>query len=110
MQNNLFIYGTLAPGRSNHYIMDGIDGHWQKATTHGHLKQLGWGAQQGYPAIHPDPDGPLVDGYLLTSTVLQQHWGRLDEFEGEEYQRVEIDVTTESGELVQAYVYALNQS
>lgn len=89
--------------------MDGIEGDWQKASTRGHLQHLGWGAEQGYPAIQPDAEGPVVEGYLLTSTMLKQHWQRLDEFEGEEYQRIVIDVTTESGQTEQAYVYALNQ-
>jgi len=47
-----------------------------------------------------------VSGLLFTSAVLAEHWDRLDEFEGEGYDRVLTTVTLDGGE-VQAYLYAL---
>ena len=57
MTERLFIYGTLAPGRSNHHHMVDIPGDWQPATLRGRLYEEGWGAAAGYPAIVPGEDG-----------------------------------------------------
>ena len=36
----LIIYGSLAPGESNHVIMDPIKGEWKKATIKGKFQDL----------------------------------------------------------------------
>ncbi len=107
MTEHLFIYGTLAPGRDNAWVMETIDGHWQSATTKGFLKTLGWGADLGFPGLTPDPNGEQVSGWLFSSSQLQHHWQGLDEFEGEQYQRVLINVTLENGKTAQAFVYSI---
>lgn len=48
-----------------------------------------------------------VEGYLFYSAHLAEHWNALDEFEGEEYARVAVDVTTKAGEKVTSFIYAL---
>ena len=106
----LFIYGTLAPGRVNHKFVEDISGEWQTATLRGKLIKLGWGADMGYPAIIPSDDGEEVEGFILSSDELSEHWARLDEFEGSEYSRVEVTVKDESGEQLKAFVYALNNA
>ncbi|MDO4897485.1 MAG: gamma-glutamylcyclotransferase [Moraxella sp.] len=105
---HLFIYGTLAPNRPNHHIMAPIDGTWQNATIKGFLHAQGWGATQGYPAIIPDEAGEDVQGFVFSSDKLHEHWERLDEFEGVEYQRVLVVATLDDGKQVTAFVYALN--
>jgi len=80
----LFIYGTLAPGRSNHHIMNGMTGVWQKAVAKGHLGSCEWGPYKGYPGFTPSEHGTWVDGYLFSSPDLPQNWQRLDDFEGEQ--------------------------
>jgi gamma-glutamylcyclotransferase (GGCT)/AIG2-like uncharacterized protein YtfP len=102
----LAVYGSLAPGRSNHGRLAGLAGEWQPGVVRGHLVESGWGAAQGYPGLNPDPFGPEVPVQLFTSDDLPSHWPRLDAFEGEEYVRVvvEVDLGTRS---VAAWLYAL---
>lgn len=104
---HLFVYGTLAPNRPNHHIMTPIDGTWQSATVRGFLHAQGWGATQGYPAIIPDDGGDVVQGFVFSSDRLCEHWGRLDEFEGDEYTRTPIIATLDDGTTLTAFVYAL---
>lgn len=61
----------------------------------------------GYPGIVLDDSGNRVQGFLFTSEDLHNHWHTLDEFEGAEYERVPVEVTTSSGETVQSYIYML---
>ncbi|WFF38465.1 gamma-glutamylcyclotransferase [Moraxella nasibovis] len=107
---HLFVYGTLAPNRSNHHIMTPITGIWQTATARGFLHAKGWGLTQGYPAIIPDDEGDEVSGFVFSSDELSEHWDRLDAFEGAEYQRVPIVATLDNGDVLTAFVYVLNAS
>lgn len=109
MMQRLFVYGTLAPGRANHKVMEDISGDWQAATLRGILHQEGWGIEMGYPGIIPTKEGDKVEGFVFSSTDLGDHWSRLDEFEGEGYERVSVTVNISGGHNVEAYVYALNR-
>ena len=40
--NNLFVYGTLAPGRPNEHILQDIGGTWKEGSVTGKLHQEGW--------------------------------------------------------------------
>jgi gamma-glutamylcyclotransferase (GGCT)/AIG2-like uncharacterized protein YtfP len=106
VEHRLVVYGSLAPGESNHHQMDGMTGTWTPGTVRGHFRGIGWGTDQGFPGLTPDPTGPQVAIQLFTSRDLPAHWARLDAFEGEDYRRVEIAVTV-GGEVVAAYVYAV---
>lgn len=66
----------------------------------------GWGAAVGFPGIRLDPDGPRVDVHVLEAQDLPDHWQRLDEFEGEEYDRVIATVSCDE-ERIDASIYAL---
>ena len=103
----LFVYGTLAPGRPNAHLLADIEGQWAPARVNGRLLPQGWGAAIGHPAIVLDDEGPEVDGFLLTAESLPTHWDRLDEFEGEGYERVLTMVRLVDGGSVAAYVYVL---
>jgi len=105
----LFIYGTLAPGRVNHGVMEDIPGKWEKAVVKGKLLNEGWGADSGYPGIIPSDDGDEVEGYIFSSEHLSKHWAMLDDFEGSGYKRVLVIAKAETGENVESYVYALNK-
>jgi len=103
----LFVYGTLAPGKSNHHLLKEIRGEWVAGTLLGNLLNEGWGAAQGCPGVVPSDDGAEIEGFVLTSADLSEYWAMLDAFEGTGYQRSLVSITTEEG-VVEAYVYALN--
>lgn len=110
MLEQLFIYGTLAPGQPNAHILADVKGIWIPATIRGHLYENGWGAALGYPAVIPDEQGDLVNGFLFRSEELVQHWQRLDDFEGNGYRRIIVNAEDEQGQKSLAYVYALNNT
>ena len=107
MIQRLFVYGTLAPGRPNEHLLNEIGGSWEDATVTGTLHPEGWGAAMGYPAIVLGEYGDEVEGFLFSSDDLSDHWSRLDEFEGEAYERVLAVVSLRDKSTVDAYVYAL---
>lgn len=104
--HRLAVYGTLAPGRSNHHELGGLNGTWRRGIVRGHLVASGWGAAEGFPGIRLDPDGPCVDVHVLEAQDLPNHWQRLDEFEGQEYERVIATVSCDEA-LIDAFIYAL---
>ncbi len=110
MPHRLFVYGTLAPGRSNAHVLAPIPGEWEPATVTGTLLPEGWGAAAGYPGLILDEHGAEVAGFLFSSDALAEHWPRLDAFEGEGYERVLTTATRTDGTTVEAYVYALAAS
>lgn len=110
MTHRLFVYGTLAPGRPNEHVLAGIPGEWESATVTGRLLQKGWGAAVGYPGIVLDERGGEVQGLLFTSESLDKHWARLDEFEGDGYERVLTSAKRQDGTTVEAYIYRLSGS
>src|SRR5687768_16518407 len=109
MTHRLFVYGTLAPGRPNAHVLADVPGEWETATGTGTLLQEGWGAAAGYPGIVLDPHGAEVEGFLFSSERLAEHWARLDEFEGEGYERVVTAVKRKDGTVVDAYSYKLSE-
>lgn len=102
----LAVYGTLAPGRVNADQLDGLQGTWRKGFVRGHLIEIGWGANLGYPGLIPDGNGDRIEVQILESTDLPQHWARLDAFEGEGYYRIPIRVEVEDG-TIEAAIYAV---
>ncbi|MEM7258019.1 MAG: gamma-glutamylcyclotransferase family protein [Pseudomonadota bacterium] len=106
----LFVYGTLAPGKPNHNVLENIPGNWEAATLKGKLLYEGWGSDLGCPGIVPTDEGEPVEGYVFSSDQLSKHWSMLDDYEGTGYKRVAVFVTTEGGQSIEAYVYALNHS
>jgi gamma-glutamylcyclotransferase (GGCT)/AIG2-like uncharacterized protein YtfP len=105
IDTRLAVYGTLAPGRSNHHQLSGLSGAWIAGSVRGRLIEKGWGVDHGYPAIILDPAGPEVAVQLFVSADLAAHWQRLDEFEGDGYRRVPVMVTSAEGP-VEAWIYA----
>ncbi|EPY7437260.1 gamma-glutamylcyclotransferase family protein [Klebsiella quasipneumoniae] len=102
----LFVYGTLCPGRSNAHILEAIGGEWRPGYVTGTFYARGWGAAADFPGIVLDANGPRVNGYLFLSDRLAAHWPMLDDFE-EGYDRVPVEVTTDDGQQVSAWIYQL---
>jgi gamma-glutamylcyclotransferase (GGCT)/AIG2-like uncharacterized protein YtfP len=107
MTERLFVYGTLAPDRPNEHVLADVPGSWEQATVKGTLFQEGWGACLGYPVIVLNELGSEVHGFVFSSEELAPHWARLDEFEGDGYERVVTLVKLGDGTVVKAHVYAL---
>jgi gamma-glutamylcyclotransferase (GGCT)/AIG2-like uncharacterized protein YtfP len=105
MIQRLFVYGTLKPGHANAHLLEAIGGTWQPASVIGTLQPVGWGASQGYPALMLDEKGAEVHGLVFSSERLAQHWQALDEFEGDDYERVLTAARVDAGGTVEAYVY-----
>lgn len=106
----LAVYGTLAPGKPNHHIVAPYGGVWSDGVVRGDLSTVGWGAALGYPAFTPREGGPLVNVKVLKSPLLAGAWGDLDAFEGAEYQRILMAISSEDGRLVAvANLYACFQ-
>jgi len=82
-----------------------LDGAWSEGVIRGHRVEAGWGNTEGYPAFRPDPNGDDVAVHLFESRDLPAHWARLDEFEGDEYERIVVEVRCGNRTLL-ANVYA----
>lgn len=105
--SSLFVYGTLGPGRPNAHILENIGGQWAEGWVNGTLRNEGWGADLGYPGIVLDDAANQVKGFVFSSEHLNANWKLLDDFEGEGYERVPVQVTLNSGERVDSFIYML---
>jgi gamma-glutamylcyclotransferase (GGCT)/AIG2-like uncharacterized protein YtfP len=105
-QHRLAIYGTLAPGESNHDQVSMIRGDWRQGTVRGWLSAEGWGLTFGFPGLRLDPAGEVIKVQVLEAANLPDHWPRHDAFEGEEYLRFETCVETPNGR-IDACVYVV---
>lgn len=105
-ERRLAVYGSLAPGRSNHHVLDGLAGRWTEGHVRGRLLAAGWGAELGYPGLILDSRAATVPVQVFESSALPAHWGRLDDFEGPGYERVVATVQTADGDLP-ACIYVL---
>lgn len=102
----LFIYGSLQPGGPNEHLLADLADEWEPAIVTGRLVDAGWGASMGYPGLVIDENGGEISGHILRSGRLSEVWAELDEFEGQEYERVQATATLADGrtETVQVYV------
>ncbi len=108
MMDRLFVYGTLAPGRPNEHMLADVSGRWEPASVRGTLRQEGWGAAVGFPGIVLDECGDEIHGLIFSSDQLATHWPRLDQFEGDGYERVLTVAKLSDGTPVDAYIYRLS--
>jgi len=61
----------------------------------------------GYPGIVLDESGNRVKGFIFFSENLAANWKTLDDFEGEGYERVPVEVAIDDGRTVQSWIYML---
>lgn len=103
----LAVYGSLAPGRSNHHQLQDLRGEWHSGlSVTGDLIDRGWAAGIGYPALRWSRTGPPVTVELFVSGDLPLHWARLDEFEGADYLRIVVPVHSAATRVTVANLYA----
>lgn len=106
-ERRLAVYGSLAPGRSNHHQLQHLRGEWQSGfSVRGDLLDHGWGAGIGFPALRWSMAGPPVAIELFVADELPRHWPRLDEFEGADYLRIVVPVLSDNDLVTVANVYA----
>ena len=95
----LIVYGSLAPGGVNNLLFVGLEGTWELCRIRGSM-----GNYRGFKYFKYDPDGEEFSVWLLTSLGLPERFPDLDDFEGEEYQRIVIPARV--GErTVMAHIY-----
>lgn len=91
-RNRLAVYGTLAPGKTNHHLVEPLGGSWRRGAVRGTLHPHGWGAPLGFPAMVWDPAAAPIEVELLESPSLTTAWRELDAFEGDAYLRILVPV------------------
>ena len=89
-EKSLIIYGTLAPNRANHWVIEHINGRWQKAVVRGKLENKGWGAEFGYYAFRHTSveEQEEMKAIVFSSGHLVANWKHIDDFEGDGYRRI----------------------
>lgn len=104
----LFVYGTLAPGQTNHHLLQPLRGIWQRGWIQGTLYPEGIGQIRGYPVVDLEQPAKRIDGHVLLSEDLPGCWAQLDAYEGPGYQRVRTRVHLDDETSIEAWVYALD--
>jgi len=110
-QNVFIVYGTLGPDRPNHHKIEHIQGRWSKATIKGKLEAKGWGADLGYYGYvkATSEEEEEIEAFILFSDELTMNWKFLDDFEGDEYERILAEFKLENGESGVGNIYALKK-
>jgi gamma-glutamylcyclotransferase (GGCT)/AIG2-like uncharacterized protein YtfP len=105
--HHLIAYGSLMPGGLNHGLLSHLSGEWRQGWIAGELLDRGWSAAMSYPALRWCPEGGEVPAWAFVSPDLPDHWNRLDDFEGLEYQRIWALFWDEEGRILVGNVYAM---
>ena len=98
-------YGPLRPGGPNHYEIRDIAGTWSTGVVRGWLYDITWGPADGLPGLTLDAGGPATEVDVLDSDDLERHLGRIDDFEGAGYRRVETLVVLADSTETTAWIY-----
>lgn len=105
---HLVVYGTLAPGESNEFMLHPMKGQWRQGYVRGTVFQPGsWGRGIEFPGMKWEPEGDRIAVKVFESAELPAEWERLDAFEGEEYLRILVPVEFETGALQIANLYSI---
>ena len=106
----LAVYGSLGPGRENEHVMTAVGGVWRDGyTMPGVRLDRGWGAAIGYPGIVWKTGPSVVDVFVFDSEALPAHWAKLDDFEGDEYARLYVEVKRMGAPPEIVFTYALRE-
>ena len=64
-EEQLIVYGSLAPGGLYHFLLADLPGTWERCVIRGRMGQYG-----GFKALHYDAAGPEHPAWLFASTEL----------------------------------------
>ena len=107
----LAVYGSLAPGKSNHEVIEGIAGTWKSGFVRGDLLRQGWGMHVGFPGMTWDPKSRnRINVQVFTLEDLPEHWERLDDFEGKDYLRILVPVESLADAPIVANIYRVRRT
>ncbi len=107
---HLFVYGTLRPGHANEHVMNKIGGQWRAATIRGNWFKEGWGyVNHGLRGMVVDDAGEEIPGFVFSSENLANNWALIDDFEGSDYERVDVRAGFPNGDGLDVFVYALKR-
>jgi hypothetical protein len=98
-ETSLIVYGSLAPGGANTFLLATLIGEWYPCRIRGHM-----GHYQGFKSFRYDPQGREHQAWLLESAELPGLLADLDDFEGEAYERIIIPAQL-SDRWVMAQIY-----
>jgi len=97
--SRLIVYGSLAPGGANAFLLAGLIGEWYRCRIRGHM-----GHYRSFKSFKYNPQGPEHSAWLFESADLPRVLPDLDDFEGEEYERIIIPAQVRD-QWVMAQVY-----
>lgn len=106
--DKLFVYGTLKPGFSNHYILENIGGTCFEASLFGYQFDNEWERKTGYPGLMKGSLNSKIEGFVFISDNLTNNLMVLDDFETEAYIRKIVPVHLKNNTIVDAFVYLIN--
>jgi gamma-glutamylcyclotransferase (GGCT)/AIG2-like uncharacterized protein YtfP len=102
MKYNLFVYGTLMWEETQRALL-GRSPQTVDALLYDYRRLKI--RRESYPGIKKSP-GYSVNGKLLLG-LTEEELRVLDQYEGEEYERIEVRVKTPEGEFIDAFVYVI---
>ena len=79
------------------------------ATTQILVWKISESYEELFDAIILNEKDALVEGYLFSTEKLAENWQMLDDFEGVQYTRVQVKTILDTGEIVQAWTYVMNE-
>lgn len=106
--NRLFVYGTLRPNEENAHILEAIGGTFKAGYITGTRYSSGFGPDKEHPGVVLTGTS-RIQGYVFYSDNLAHSWESLDEFEGEGYYRVQVNVYFEDGSAETAFIYTTDE-
>ncbi|MBW1991368.1 MAG: gamma-glutamylcyclotransferase [Deltaproteobacteria bacterium] len=98
-EERLIVYGSLAPGGPNNFLLARLEGTWIRCVIRGRM-----GRYRGFKVFRFDPEGEEHQAWLFSSPALPARYPVLDDFEGDEYRRTLIPALVD-GQEIQAYIY-----
>jgi hypothetical protein len=85
--HRLAVYGSLAPDGANASQLAGLDGQWHEGAVTGIVEE-----RDGFLEFHWTLKAKFIPVKVLSASMLEEQFKRLDHFEGPRYQRTLVPV------------------